>query len=85
MRTPYERRQVGRNGKETMTTTEQHEALSERYTRLHRAAQQVVDGCEAVGNGEEPRCGVHPHLIRRLRRELEHEPQPSAFFTMSTT
>jgi hypothetical protein len=30
-------------------------------------------------------CGVRPHLIRTLRRELDGTPQPSGFATMSVS
>lgn len=38
-----------------------------------------------VGNGERPLCGVEPHLIRQLRRELEGEPQPQPLAWMSAS
>ena len=66
-----------------MTTDQRYEALRERHLRLRRAAEAVVEQAEPVGTREEPMCGVEPHLIRILRRELTHEPQASGFFTMS--
>jgi hypothetical protein len=55
-----------------------HDALRERYRRLRAAARAVVDGAESAGHPERPLCGVEPHLIRTLRREVRGEPQPSA-------
>jgi hypothetical protein len=68
-----------------MTTDQRYEALRERHLRLRRAAEAVVEQAEAVGTRQQPMCGVKPHLIRNLRRELAHEPQPSGFFTMSVS
>lgn len=70
------------NGDMAMTT-DQQDALLERYGRLRRAARAVVDGCEAAGDPDKPRCVVEPHLVRTLRRELDGDPQPSTFAWMS--
>jgi hypothetical protein len=64
---------------------ERFEALREQHLRLRGAAQHVVDEAVAAGDQEKPMCAVAPHLIRVLRRELEGEPQPSAFATMSVS
>ena len=53
--------------------------LAERYRRLRIAAEAVVEGTRAAG-GDRPLCAVEPHHIRRLRRELEHRPQPSGMW-----
>ena len=58
--------------------------LSERYGRLRRAAQQVIDGAEAIGTPDHPLCAIEPHLILTLRRELAGEPQPNGMW-MSVT
>jgi hypothetical protein len=62
--------------------TGQEAALAQRYTRLARAAQAVIDGTRPAGTSE-PMCAVEPFLIRRLRRELAGTPQPSGMFWMS--
>jgi hypothetical protein len=49
-------------------------ALAERYRRL----RHLVDEATAAGDYEDPLCGVPPHAIRDLRRELEFEGQPNA-------
>lgn len=63
--------------------SDEYENLRERYIRLRGAAQRVVNGTRAAGDGDRPMCGVEPHLIRRLRRELEGEPQPQPLTWMS--
>ena len=68
-----------------MTMSVEYENLRERYVRLRAAAQRVVDDTRAVGDGERPQCGVEPHLIRQLRRELEGEPQPQPLAWMSAS
>lgn len=67
----------------TMSTDDRLNALLERHVRLRRAAQAVIDEGHAVGNAENPEVGVPAHAIRRLRRELDGEPQPSRFAWMS--
>jgi hypothetical protein len=52
-------------------------ALAARHRRLRTAAAAVVAEAKACGTEQHPLCGVDPHLIRRLRRELTNEPQPS--------
>jgi hypothetical protein len=64
---------------------EQLDALRERHLRLRRVAQRVVDEAVAAGDRGNPMCAVAPHVIRILRRELDGEPQPSAFATMSVS
>lgn len=64
---------------------EGYEALRERHMRLRAAAQAVVRGARAAGEPEQPLCAVEPHLVRTLRRELAHIPQPSSFSTMSVS
>jgi hypothetical protein len=68
-----------------MNTT-QKDALLEKHNRLQHAAQEVVDGAEAIGDLDHPMCRVEPGLIRTLRRELDGEPQPSVgMFWMSAS
>jgi hypothetical protein len=64
-------------------TSEQ--ALLKRYHRLLVIAERIVSEATAVGDPERPMAGIAPHLLRDLRREIEGEPQPSAFATMSVS
>lgn len=63
----------------SLNSDEQHEALAERYRRLRIAAQAVIEEATAVGTAEAPMAGIPAHVLRTLRRELQHEPQPSMF------
>jgi len=67
-----------------MTTTEQHQQLLERYTRLRIAARAVIDASHyPTADGEEAK--VFASQLRVLEREPTHEPQHSAFATMSVS
>jgi hypothetical protein len=61
---------------EMTSSDSDYENLLERYRRLRIAAQAVIEEATAVGTPEHPMCGVPPHAIRRVRRELDGEPQP---------
>lgn len=76
-------KEKGLQMKNTTVKREHGLALVDAYVRLRRAAQKVVDDCTPAG-GDEPRCAVAPHRIRRLRRELAGEPQASTAW-MSVT
>jgi hypothetical protein len=67
------------------TDETEYDSLLNRYVRLRRAAEAVVDGAEAIGNPEEPRAGIPAHVLRQLRREITGEPAPSTmpFATIS--
>jgi hypothetical protein len=52
------------------------DALLEKYVRLRRAAEQVIDETQAVGNRDHPMAGIPAHVLRDLRRELSHPPEP---------
>jgi hypothetical protein len=61
----------------TTTTATEYEQLREVHRRLRVAGQRVIDGAEAVGDAEHPKVGLEPHILRALRRELQHEPHAS--------
>jgi hypothetical protein len=58
--------------------------LAEKHRRLRLAAEAVVEGTRPAG-GDRPLCAVEPALIRTLRRELQHRPQPQPLDWMSVT
>jgi hypothetical protein len=68
-----------------MNREEQHAALAESYRRLRIAARHVIESAEAVGTPEHPQAGIPAHVLRGLRRELQHQPAPSGLTFMSVT
>jgi hypothetical protein len=67
-----------------MTAEEKLRALREQHRRLETAARAVVeDARKAARDGDE--AVVATYLLRRLMRELDNEPQPSSFATMSVS
>ena len=68
-----------------MNDIERYRALERRYNRLLVAAENLINDTRAIGNSETPMCSVPPHRVRVLRREVNGEPQHSAFATMSAS
>ena len=64
----------------TFLQTEQHAALAEHHRRLSAAALAVV---EDAREGDADHALVAAHLLRILKRELRHEPQPQTLTWMS--
>jgi hypothetical protein len=58
-------------------------ALRKRQARLEVCARAVLEDARKYGDGDE--AVVRTHLLRRLLRELDGEPQSSAFATMSAS
>jgi hypothetical protein len=68
-----------------LTDEERHQALREQYRRLAAICNDIIGNARP---SDAPEVGqVDSHLIRRLRRELAHEPHPQAisFSTMSVS
>lgn len=59
-----------------------YEALREQHRRLRAVAEQV---CNDARQGDLDDGIVSVTLLRRLKRELDGDPHPSVFATMSPT
>ena len=65
-----------------MTPEEKLAAMREQHARLELAARAVVEDARKAGDGDE--AVVATHLLRRLLRELNGEPQPTSLATMGS-
>jgi hypothetical protein len=67
-----------------MPSDSEYEVLLDRYLRLRRAAERVLEAADyAVDGNDETR--VYASQLRELERELEGEPQPHRLAWMSVS
>jgi hypothetical protein len=67
-----------------MPSDSEYEVLRERYLRLRRAAERVLEAASyPISEGAEQR--VYASQLRDLERELRGEPQPHGFTWMSVS
>jgi hypothetical protein len=66
-----------------MSAEERLYLLRERHRRLEVAARAVIEDARSAGGGDE--AVVATQLLRWLLRELDGEPQPSGYATMSAS